>query len=89
VFEPITDIAVLGGAPVAVLRYQARVSFDDGPGFTVWHTDCYRLRDGRWQVVWSQATQISAGSLSRDDRAADRPARSSVSRRSLVPGWAG
>ncbi len=61
VFEPITDIAVLGDAPVAVLRYQARISFDDGPGFTVWHTDCYRLRDGRWQVVWSQATQISAG----------------------------
>jgi len=61
VFEPITDIAVLGDAPLAVLRYQARISFDDGPGFTVWHTDCYRLRDGRWQVVWSQATQIGAG----------------------------
>ena len=60
VFEPIGDIAVLGDAPVAVLRYQARISFEDEPGFTVWHTDCYRLRDGRWQVVWSQATQIGA-----------------------------
>jgi hypothetical protein len=39
-------------------RNQARISFDDGPGFTCWHTDCYRLQDGRWQVVWSQATQI-------------------------------
>jgi Domain of unknown function (DUF4440) len=54
VFEPITDIAVLGDASLAVLRYRARISFDEGPGFTVWHTDCYRLRDDRWQVVWSQ-----------------------------------
>ena len=58
VFEPVSDITVLGEAPLAVLRYQARISFDDGPGFTVWHTDCYRLRNGRWQVVWSQATRI-------------------------------
>jgi hypothetical protein len=59
VFEPVSDIAVLGEAPVAVLRYQARISFDDGPGFICWHTDCYRLHDGRWQVVWSQATAIT------------------------------
>jgi hypothetical protein len=59
VFEPVSDIAVLGEAPVAVLRYQARISFDDGPGFISWHTDCYRLHDGRWQVVWSQATAIT------------------------------
>jgi hypothetical protein len=25
------------------------------------HTDIYALRDGRWQVVWSQATRIRAG----------------------------
>jgi len=37
-------MAVLGGAEVAVLRYRARISFDDGPGFTCWHTDCYRVR---------------------------------------------
>jgi hypothetical protein len=60
VFEPVSDIAVLGDAPIAVLRYQARISFDEGPGFTCWHTDCYRLRDDRWQVVWSQACQIIA-----------------------------
>jgi Domain of unknown function (DUF4440) len=58
VFEPVSDIAVLGDAPLAVLRYQARISFDEGPGFTCWHTDCYRLQDDHWQVVWSQATQI-------------------------------
>jgi hypothetical protein len=58
VSRPVSDIVVLGDAPVAILRYQARISFDDGPGFTCWHTDCYRLQDERWQVVWSQATRI-------------------------------
>jgi hypothetical protein len=58
VFEAVSDIAVLGDAPVAVLRYQARISFDDRPGMLCWHTDCYRRQDGRWQVVWSQATRI-------------------------------
>lgn len=59
-FEPVSEMAVLGDAPVVVLRYQARISFDDGPGMTCWHTDCYQLRDGTWQVVWSQATAITA-----------------------------
>ena len=59
VFEPVSDVAVLGDAPVAVLRYQARISFDDGPGFICWHTDCYELQDGHWRVVWSQATVIT------------------------------
>ena len=58
VFEPVSDIAVLGDGPVAVVRYQARISFDDRAGLRCWHTDCYRLRDELWQVVWSQATQI-------------------------------
>jgi hypothetical protein len=61
VFEAASDITVLGGGgdgAVAVLRYQARISFDDRPGLLCWHTDCYRRRDGRWQVVWSQATRI-------------------------------
>ena len=60
VFEPISEMAVLGDASVAILRYRARISFDDGPGFTCWHTDCYRLADETWQVVWSQATMITA-----------------------------
>ncbi len=60
-FEPVSPIRVLGEGPVAVLRYRARISFDDGPGVICWHTDCYRLRNGRWQAVWSQATQIDAG----------------------------
>lgn len=59
-FEPVSEMALLDGADVAVLRYRARISFDDGPGFTCWHTDCYRLRGDTWQVVWSQATAITA-----------------------------
>lgn len=62
VFEPVSEMAVLGDAPVVVLRYRARISFDDGPGITCWHTDCYQLRDEAWQVVWSQATAITAAS---------------------------
>jgi hypothetical protein len=58
VFEAVSEIAVLGDGPVAVLRYQARISFDDSPGLLYWHTDCYRQRAGSWQVVWSQATRI-------------------------------
>ena len=59
VFEPVSEITVLADADLAVLRYQARISFDDGPGFVCWHTDCYRRRDQTWQVVWSQATVIT------------------------------
>ena len=59
-FEPVSEIKVLAGAGLAVLRYQARISFDDEPGFVCWHTDCYRLRDETWQAVWSQATAITA-----------------------------
>jgi len=58
IFEPVSDIAVLGDEPVAIVRYQARISFDDRAGLLCWHTDGYQMRDGRWQVVWSQATQI-------------------------------
>jgi hypothetical protein len=62
VFEPGSDIAVWGSEQVAVLRYQARISIaEDGGGatpITCWHTDCYELRDARWQAVWSQATVI-------------------------------
>lgn len=57
-FEPVSEIAVLGDAPIAVLRYRARISFDDGPGVICWHTDCYRRTGETWQAVWSQATAI-------------------------------
>jgi hypothetical protein len=60
VFEPVSEMAILGDGDVAVLRYRVRISFDDGPGVICWHTDCYRYRDDIWQVVWSQATAITA-----------------------------
>lgn len=46
----------------AVTRYQSEleivVSGERLPRRRVWHTDSYERRDGQWQVVWSQATEI-------------------------------
>ncbi|NRP17445.1 hypothetical protein LPJGGPFB_00666 [Ensifer adhaerens] len=46
----------------AVIRYRAQleVVFDGHtvPRSDYWHTDAYEYRDGRWMVVWSQATAI-------------------------------
>jgi hypothetical protein len=62
VFEPISPIAALEAAGLIVLRYVARirlkVNVDDEVEFNTWHTDAYQLREGAWQVVWSQATTI-------------------------------
>ena len=60
VFEPVSEMAVLGDAAIVVLRYRARISFDDGPGVICWHIDCYRRQEDTWQVAWSQATAITA-----------------------------
>jgi hypothetical protein len=53
-------VRLYGG--VAVLRYPAEIAFTvDGartPRRRFWHADLYERRDGRWQVVWSQATEI-------------------------------
>ena len=47
---------------VVLLRYQAHLEMGFGgpqaAAFDCWHTDSYELRDGAWQVVWSQATAI-------------------------------
>ena len=61
VFEPASPIAVRGAGPVALLRYQARITVAEDAAamsITCWHTDFYELRDDRWQAVWSQATAI-------------------------------
>ena len=47
----------------AVIRYQAELrikvkAIPDAPTGRFWHTDVYERRDGAWQVVWSQATQV-------------------------------
>jgi hypothetical protein len=58
IFEPVSKISMLGETTIVVLRYRARISINDKPSFTCWHTDCYQLLNEKWQVVWSQATQI-------------------------------
>ena len=47
----------------AIIRYQAEIKIKvkaspNAPEGRFWHTDLYEIRDGRWKVVWSQATQI-------------------------------
>jgi hypothetical protein len=74
-FEPVSEMAVMGDERVTVLRYRARISFDDGPGMICWHTDCCRLREETWQVVWSQATAIAAAGAG--PRTLERRARNS------------
>ena len=62
VWEPESPIAVRLIGQVAVIRYQSRIELvRDGvkaPLRRFWHTDTYDKRSGRWQVVWSQATEI-------------------------------
>jgi hypothetical protein len=43
---------------MAVLRYRARIQFPSGREVVVWHIDTYEKRAGRWQAVWSQATEL-------------------------------
>jgi hypothetical protein len=55
------EVKVYGDA--AVIRYQAELqvkvkAIPDAPSGRFWHTDVYERRNGLWQVVWSQATQI-------------------------------
>lgn len=62
VFEPASEIEVKVFGDGGVVRYKARIDirFSSGgrDGGLFWHTDIYRLGDGRWQAVWSQATRI-------------------------------
>ena len=62
VFEPASPIAVRLSGDSAALRFQ--VSFDLVVGGDThvkhqgWITELYERRDGRWQIVWEQATAI-------------------------------
>ena len=64
VWEP-DAIEVRWYGEAAVLRYQARAQAtfagQKTPLRRFWHTDVYEKRSGRWQVVWSQATQFNKG----------------------------
>jgi hypothetical protein len=52
------EMQVRVSAQLAVLRYRALLTFPSGNSVDCWHTDVYELRDGHWQAVWSQATEI-------------------------------
>jgi hypothetical protein len=60
-WEP-DSIAVRLYDEAAVIRYPSHLEIvvqgRHVPRQRYWHTDLYERRDGRWQVVWSQATQI-------------------------------
>jgi hypothetical protein len=47
---------------IALIRYASQLELVAGgqrvPLGHYWHTDSYERRDGRWQAVWSQATEI-------------------------------
>ncbi len=61
VFEPTTSMDVWGDEQIALIRYRARIGFQESPTTSIecWHTDCYRSNDGNWQAVWSQATELA------------------------------
>ena len=62
VWEPVSTIEVRWFGQLAVIRYQSKLEITVGgqphPLREFWHTDSYEKLDGRWQAVWSQATQI-------------------------------
>ena len=61
VWEP-DAIAVRVYGEAALIRYQSELEIvvqgRKVPRQRYWHTDSYEKREGRWQVVWSQATAI-------------------------------
>ena len=62
-FEPVSDIDVMVDGDLAVLRYRSAIDISvtggtPGP-LAAQHVDVYvRVADGRWQVRWSQATEV-------------------------------
>lgn len=48
------------GASGVMLRYRGVLGFPSGRTRDCWHSDFYERRDGRWQAVASQATEIPA-----------------------------
>ena len=61
VWDP-DSIAVRVYGQAAVIRYSSHLEIvvqgRKIPLSRYWHTDLYERRSGRWQVVWSQATEI-------------------------------
>ena len=44
---------------MAVVRYQAKITFPSGKVVDCWHMDTYELQAGVWRAAWSQATPLS------------------------------
>jgi len=55
VWKIISPIRVRVHGDSAVIRYESEIEIHGMRGHD-WHTDFYEKRDGRWQIVWSQAT---------------------------------
>ena len=49
---------VLLSPGMAVVRYQAKITFPSGKVVDCWHTDIYAPLAGTWRAVWSQGTQL-------------------------------
>lgn len=62
-WEP-EEIEVRLHSSATIIRYRAQteaiIAGEHVPPRWQWHTDFYEQRDGRWQVVWSQATAITS-----------------------------
>jgi hypothetical protein len=62
VWEPVEEIAVRTGGSFGAVRYKANLEIlvqgQRIPIRQYWHTDTYEKKNGQWQVVWSQATEI-------------------------------
>lgn len=62
IWEPVSTIEVRVYGEGAVIRYQSKLQIvvrgEKIPLKRYWHTDSYEKRNGQWQVVWSQATEI-------------------------------
>jgi hypothetical protein len=62
VFEPASPITVRLSGDSAALRFRARFDLVVGGATRVthrgWITELYERRDGRWRIVWEQATAI-------------------------------
>jgi hypothetical protein len=59
VFEAASEIVVRHWDDVAAMRYLARIDVRFGTARDAghfWHTDLYERAEGRWRVIWSQAT---------------------------------
>lgn len=57
-WEVLGEMSFRLSAPMAIIRYKARIRFPSGRVFVCWHTDSYELRASGWQAVWSQATEV-------------------------------